>query len=52
MKAMIAESQEGFDKFCENESWRMIYESAPDGAKDARLASLIKKQIEELKSQW
>ena len=99
MKARIAEFQEGLDKFCENESWRMIYESAPDGAKeemeleffdnwrrmigkpldeeeflkysdlcktplkvedlefqltfakDARLASLIKKQIEELKSQ-
>ena len=34
MKARIPEFQEGLDKFCENESWRMIYESAPDGAKE------------------
>ncbi len=34
MKARIPEFQEGVDEFCENESWRMIYESAPDGSKD------------------
>ena len=34
MKARIQQFQEGLDFFCKNESWKKIYEDAPDGAKE------------------
>ena len=34
MKARIPQFQEGLDFFCKNESWKKIYEGAPDGAKE------------------
>ncbi len=34
MKAINERLQEGLDHFMKNESWRSIYEDAPDGAKE------------------
>lgn len=34
MKARIPEFQEGLDFFCKNESWKKIYEDAPNGEKE------------------
>ena len=34
MKARIPQFQEGLDFVCQNESWRQIYEGAPDGEKE------------------
>ena len=34
MKAINERLQEGLDHFMKNETWRSIYEDAPDGAKE------------------
>lgn len=34
MKARIPQFQEGLDFVCKNESWKQIYENAPDGEKE------------------
>lgn len=34
MKARIPQFQEGLDYVCKNESWKQIYENAPDGEKE------------------
>lgn len=34
MKARIPQFQEGLDFVCKNESWKKIYEGAPDGEKE------------------
>ena len=34
MKAINERLQEGLDYFIENDTWRAIYEDAPDGAKE------------------
>ena len=34
MKAINERLQEGLDYFMENDTWRSIYEDAPDGAKE------------------
>lgn len=34
MKARIPKFQESLDFFCKNESWKKIYEDAPNGAKE------------------
>lgn len=35
MKARIPQFQEGLDFFCKNESWKGIYDAAPEGAKES-----------------
>ena len=35
MKAINERLQEGLDHFMKNETWRAIYEDAPDGAKES-----------------
>ena len=35
MKAINEKYQEGLDRFLKNESWRLIYDGAPDGAKES-----------------
>ena len=35
MKAINERLQEGLDYFIENDTWRAIYEDAPDGAKES-----------------
>lgn len=34
MKAKIPQFQDGLDFFCKNESWKKIYEGAPNGEKE------------------
>lgn len=34
MKARIKQFQDGLDFVCKNESWKQIYENAPDGEKE------------------